>query len=198
MNGPSIQDEAREDLLAFLSGTSNAGYNPASGEITGILKTMEDEMTKSLADITTDEDSAKGSYQEVMTAKNKQIQALTKAIESKSKRVGDLGVEIAMMRNDLDDTKEALAEDQKFLADLKKNCGTKEDEWDEIQKMRAQEQVAIAETIKILNDDDALELFKKTLPSPSLLQLENRNKDLRAQALAALKKMNAGSPGPRG
>jgi len=56
--------------------------------------------------------------------------------------------------------------------------------------------VAIAETIKILNDDDALDLFKKTLPSPSLLQLENRNKDLRIQALAALKKMKdvAGSP----
>jgi len=56
--------------------------------------------------------------------------------------------------------------------------------------------VAIAETIKILNDDDALDLFKKTLPSPSLLQIANREKEVRAQALAALKKMRdpSGSP----
>merc|ERR1719262_870638 len=107
------------------------GYAPKSGEITGILKQLEDDMAKNVADITSDESEAKASYAELMTAKNKQIQALTKAIESKSKRVGDLGVEIAMMRNDLDDTKEALAEDKKFLADLKNNCGTKEDEWDE-------------------------------------------------------------------
>ena len=50
-------------------------------------------------------------------------------------------------------------------------------------KARSLELVAIAETIKILNDDDALDLFKKTLPSPSLLQIANREKEVRAQAL---------------
>merc|ERR1719321_1440411 len=80
--------------------------------------------------------------------------------------------------------------------ELKKSCATKATEYDERVKARSMELVAISETIKILNDDDALDLFKKTLPSPSLLQLENRNKDLRAQALAALKKMKdpSGSP----
>merc|ERR1719420_2503187 len=73
--------------------------------------------------------------------------------------------------------------------ELKKSCSTKATEYDERVKARSLELVAIAETIKILNDDDALDLFKKTLPSPSLLQLANRNKDLRTQALAALKKM---------
>merc|ERR1719375_1479399 len=60
--------------------------------------------------------------------------------------------------------------------ELKKSCSTKATEYDERVKARSLELVAIAETIKILNDDDALDLFKKTLPSPSLLQLENRNK----------------------
>merc|ERR1719375_2542434 len=78
--------------------------------------------------------------------------------------------------------------------ELKKSCSSKATEYDERVKARSLELVAIAETIKILNDDDALDLFKKTLPSPSLLQLENRNKDLRTQALAALKKMKEGSP----
>ena len=48
----------------------------------------------------------------------------------------------------------------------------KKAEWAETCKMRGLELVAIADTIKILNDDDALELFKKTLPTPSLLQLQ--------------------------
>jgi chromosome segregation ATPase len=163
MNGPNMEDTDRQELIAFLSGEQSMGYVPKSGEIVGILKQMEDEMTKSLEEITADEDSAKASYSDLLTAKKKQIESLTEAIESKSKRVGNLAVEIAMMQNDLEDTSQALAQDQKFLQDLSKNCATKEQEWDEIQAMRAQELVALAETIKILNDDDALELFKKNI-----------------------------------
>merc|ERR1711920_259885 len=73
----------------------------------------------------------------------------------------------------MDDTAKALAEDKKFLAELEKDCGTKEGEWNE--------------TIKILNDDDALDLFKKTLPSPSLLQTQTTLEDVKQRALAALK-----------
>merc|ERR1719375_1789415 len=92
-----------------------------------------------------------------------------------------------MMKNDLTDSEEALIEDKKFLADLEKNCATKTKEWDEICKMRSMELQAIAETIKILNDDDALELFKKTLPSPSLLQLRSSVDSVRRKAIKELK-----------
>ena len=47
------------------------------------------------------------------------------------------------------------------------------------------EKVAIAETVKILNDDDALDLFKKALPSPAFLQMAS-SRDVRDEALAAL------------
>lgn len=40
----------------------------------------------------------------------------------------------------------------------------------------------ISEVIQILNNDDALELFKKTLPSPSLLQLQVSSKEVLQQA----------------
>merc|ERR1719454_1521657 len=53
--------------------------------------------------------------------------------------------------------------------------------------MRAEEILAISETIKILNDDDALDLFKKTLPSPSLLQTQIAAKQVRVEALQALR-----------
>jgi chromosome segregation ATPase len=198
LNGPNMEDADRQELLSFLSGKQDSDYMPKSGEITGILKTMEDEMSKTLADITADEDSAVASFKELMAAKTKEIESLTKAIETKSKRVGELAVELVMMKNDLDDTQTALMEDQKFARDLEKNCATKEKEWDEICAERAQELVALAETIKILNDDDALEMFKKTLPSASsaagFLQLAVDRDALRNKALAVIVKMTKSNP----
>merc|ERR1719426_310256 len=96
------------------------------------------------------------------------------------------------MKEDVDDTTASFMEDQKFLADLDKNCAQKEKEWAERQKTRQEELLAIADTIKILNDDDALELFKKTLPSTSLLQLKNNAKTSKQRALVALQQANQG------
>jgi septal ring factor EnvC (AmiA/AmiB activator) len=53
--------------------------------------------------------------------------------------------------------------------------------------------VALADTIKILNDDEALELFKKTLPSSSLLQTRVSSVQARTSAIRAL----SASHGPR-
>merc|ERR1719379_352863 len=103
-------------------------------------------------------------------------------------RIGELGVAIAQMKADLGDTAEALEEDKKFLADLEKNCKTKQAEWDEIVKTRNEELQALADTIKVLNDDDALELFKKTLPSASasFMQMAVSSKVMRQRALDAI------------
>merc|ERR1712032_604194 len=64
----------------------------------------------------------------------------------------------------------------------------KEKEWTVRSKTRAEEIVALSDTIKILNSDDALELFKKTLPSASasLVQVERSTNSLRARALAMI------------
>jgi len=81
-------------------------------------------------------------------------------------------------------------EDKKLLAELEKGCATKDAEYEERVKTRNEELLALAETIKILNDDDALELFKKTLPAPSLAQLKVSSAATRKQALKLLE----GSP----
>jgi septal ring factor EnvC (AmiA/AmiB activator) len=51
--------------------------------------------------------------------------------------------------------------------------------------------VALAETIKVLNDDDALELFKKTLPTPgaSFVQVEQSSQAVKERAAAVLNSM---------
>merc|ERR1719510_874873 len=160
-----LPDETRQELLAFLSARNSEEYEPQSGQILGILKQMEEEMDKALADARAAEEEAIKSYDALMEAKTKEVDALTAQIEKEQTRIGDLGVEVAGMENDLEDTTTSLAEDKKFIEELAENCKKKEKEWAGIQKLRQEELVALTDTIKILNDDDALELFKKTLPS---------------------------------
>merc|ERR1719191_1699702 len=185
----------REMLTSFLTQGQgeSSGYAPASGQITGILKQMIDTMEKNLATATDEENAAIKDFNGLVAAKTKEINALTKEVESKTSRIGELGVELVTMKEDLDDTTKSLIEDQAFLKDLEKNCKTKEAEWAARCKVRAEELLAIADTIKLLNDDDALELFKKTLPTPSLLQLKTNAQAMKKRALVALQNADMGA-----
>jgi len=176
-----------EEVTAFLSQSTE--YAPQSGEILGILKQMGDTMAATLADATATEEGAIATYNGLIAAKKKEVEALTATVESKTAQIGELGVALVQMKDDLSDTQAALLEDKKFLAELEKGCANKASEWEERSKTRSAEIVAIADTIKVLNDDDALELFKKTLPSSSasLIQLQQGMSTLQTRALAVLR-----------
>jgi hypothetical protein len=103
------------DLLSnYLQGGEQ---EPSSGEILGIMKQMHEELSKDLADMVADEDGAIADHESLVTAKKKEIKANTKAIEVKTGRKGELAVELTKLKNDLDDTKESLAEDGQFRND---------------------------------------------------------------------------------
>merc|ERR1712194_660064 len=124
-------------------------------------------------------------------AKKKEISTLQKQIETEMTRIGNLGVSIAEMQNDQEDTEQALSEDQKFKLELKQSCATKSQDWEVTQKTRQEELLALAETIRVLNDDDALELFKKTLPSASFVQVQESTSAMKAKALEILRSANS-------
>merc|ERR1719199_663483 len=183
-----LADVDRDAVMAFLQGGS-ADEATSKGQIDGILKQMLDTMVADLKDATAEEEGSIKNYDGLIAANNKQIEAATAAIEEKSVRVGEVAVQVAEMKGDLKDTEKALIDDKKFLADLQKNCGTKEAEWAKIKKMRGEEIIALADTIKILNDDDALEMFKKTLPgsASSLLQVSSKTAEMKKRALAMIR-----------
>jgi len=181
----------RSVITEFLS--ASQGYAPASGEIVGILKQLKEDMEGDLSDTTKAEDAAIAEFEGLVAAKEKEIAAATEAIEAKTARSGEVAVQIVNLKNDLEDTKDSLDDDTKFLMELKKNCASEGSEYEERKALRSEELVAISETIKILNDDDALDLFKKTLPSPSLIQVTRSNEDVRKEALRALH----GASGPQ-
>jgi chromosome segregation ATPase len=65
--------------------------------------------------------------------------------------------------DDIEDTTGEMKETEAFVANLASQCALKKKEWAERCAMRAEEIAAVSQAIKILNDDDALDLFKKTL-----------------------------------
>merc|ERR1719195_223985 len=97
----------RDELSSFLS--ASTGYAPASGQIVGILKQMKDTMSAELTDATAAEEAAVKDFDALVAAKEKQINALTKAVEDKTTRLGDGGVKLSEMKEDLEDTAESLA-----------------------------------------------------------------------------------------
>merc|ERR1719183_787456 len=118
MEKAEMSDKARSQLLAFLAGSNSQGYAPASGEIVGILKQMGDTMAKDLKDAMKAEKEAVQTYDGLMSAKTKEVATLQKQIEAELKRVGELEVATTDAKNDLEETQDALAADEKFLAEL--------------------------------------------------------------------------------
>merc|ERR550537_2140812 len=153
----------RQSATAFLE--ENSDYAPQSGQIVGILKAMKDDMEAELKEAVEDEEKAIAGYGDLKASKEKEIEMATEAIETKMGRAGELAVSVVQTKDALEDETEEAAETTKFLATLEKDCATKEKEMAERTKMRNMEITAISEAIGILNDDDALDVFKKALPS---------------------------------
>merc|ERR1719271_2411203 len=76
------------------------------------------------------------------------------------------------------DSENALSADQAFLKDLKERCSVSDGEWEKRSAVRAKEISAVGEAIGILTDDDAHDLFHKSL---SFLQLSSARRVLLRQ-----------------
>ena len=79
-------------------------------------------------------------------------------------RKGDLGVEVENLKGDVAETKRSLAADETLAAKLAESWDSQSSEWGERRKSRAEEILAIHETINLTNNDDAL-------TGPSLVQV---------------------------
>merc|ERR1719265_3115704 len=95
-----LDDFQREGVMDLLQGKESA---QSSGEITGMLKAMLEELEGDLATATKEEATAATGFEELSTAKSAEIASATSAIESKTKRAGEVAVEIVQTRDDKED-----------------------------------------------------------------------------------------------
>merc|ERR1719301_370657 len=122
---------------------------------------MEAELKEAIAS----EEKSIAGFTDLKASKEKEIEMATEAIETKMGRAGEIAVSVVQSKDAFEDATEEKADAEKFLATLESECATKEKEMAESASLRAQEIAAISEAIGILNDDDALDVFKKAMPS---------------------------------
>jgi len=160
-------------------------YAPQSGEIFGILNQMKESFEANLAETQKDEASNVKAYEQLKAAKEDEIVAGQEQSETKTQELADTDEKLAQAKEDLDDTKASLTEDEAFLLMLKEKCAGTDAEWEERQKTRQLEMEACSKALAVLSSDEAHDLFTKTF-NPALVQVEESS--LRRNAAAKVLK----------
>jgi len=152
------------------------------GEVNAYIRQIEETSEENWRQEVADDTKGAGLFDSVKSSKTKSIKTVLDMVTKKQKKIGDLKVEIVNMKHMMKGGAKALAEDKKMLAELKKDCPQRASEQDEKKALRADELKALDDTIKMLNDDDALDLFGKTIKQPSLLQFNTAHEQAREKA----------------
>jgi len=173
----------RQRVLAFIDSRDGDADSPGTSQIIGILKGMKDEMEKGKAEMEQREKGAGEGFSQLKAAKDQELAASSTSIEKKERGSGELAVSISQNTDSLEDAQAELDDNTKFLSSLKTQCAARKQEWGARTQMRTDEVAAISEAIKILNDDDALEVFKKSVPSAAMMQTQQPTPSPRVAAM---------------
>merc|ERR1712039_734840 len=158
--------QAPEDYFDA-SPTFKQSYAPQSGEIFGILRQMKETFEANLSDAQKEEMANQKAYEDLKAAKEAEIAAGQSQIDTKTQELADTDEKLAQAKEDIEDTRNSLAADEKFLMMLKEKCQMTDKEWEERQKTRQLEMEAVSKALAILSGDDAHDLFTKTF-NPAL------------------------------
>merc|ERR1719482_1508638 len=82
-------------------------------------------------------------------------------VDTKTVELAEAKQHAAQGKEDLADSRAQLSADKEFLSNLALKCDNAEKEYNDRVKVRNEELTAVAETIAILNDDDAKDQFNK-------------------------------------
>merc|ERR1740117_111573 len=95
---------------------------PASGEIFGILKQMKETFETNLANSQKEEMQSQKDFEDLKAAKEAEIAAGQDLTDTKSGELATTDEKNAQSKENLEDTRDTLAADTSFLADLKDRC----------------------------------------------------------------------------
>jgi len=179
-------DEAKTNLVqAPMGAVAAKSYNARSGQIFGMLKEMKDEFNRKLDTAEKEEQMARETFAKLKKALLEQIAAATEAKNQKSSELATTNLNLANAKQDLTNTREALDEDTKFLANLRERCTAADKEYNARQKTRGQEVVALNEAIGILSEDSFRETANKVV---NFIELTSKQ-GARYNAAAAIRAM---------
>jgi len=176
-----ITPTERRKISSFIQESASAKYAPQSGEIFGILEQMKESFEANLAELQKEEAANVKAFGELKAAKEEEISAGQDQIDAKTQENADADEKLAQNKEDLEDTKKTLGEDEAFLAMLKETCSSTDAEWEERTKTRQLEMEACSKALALLTSDEAHDLFTKTF-NPALVQVSEHSERQSAAA----------------
>jgi len=169
----------RGTSTAFLQAPFTGTYTSQSAEVMGILKNMRDTFEKNLEEARRVEAASEKAYNEFMELKEKAFKEMEASYEEKQKSLGGNDGLLATYKKQLIISEKQKADDEEFLDKLLPMCAEKAKGYANRKLLRANEEVAIAEAISILNSDAAFATFgtvdatsKGKMP-PAFIQLRS-------------------------
>merc|ERR1719359_1127931 len=149
-------------------------------------------MESNLSTSQKEELASQKAYEDLKAAKEEEIAAGQAQIDTKTQELATTDEKLAMAKQNIEDTKAGLTEDEQFLMMLKEKCQGSDQEYEERQKTRAMEIEAVSKALAFLTSDDARDLFSKTF-NPALLQKKSTTSNRQVEAsklLAGIAKKN--------
>merc|ERR1719183_3207616 len=168
--------------------TFKQSYAPQSGAIFGILKQMKETFESNLSSSQKEEMQSQQAYDDLKAAKELEIKAGSDQKDTKTQELADTDEKLAQAKQDLEDTRNSLAADQKFLMNLKETCQMTDQEFEERTKTRAEETKAVSEALAILSSDDAHDTFTSTFNFIQVSRATQSKRDKAEKILYAVAK----------
>jgi len=183
----SLSHSEKTAVASFLQAqpSSDGSYAPASGQIFGILSQMKETFETNLAATQKDENANQALFEEVKAAKDAELAAGRKQIDTKTEELATTDEKNAEAKQSVKDTKATLAADEEFLAMLKETCSRMDAEWEARQKTRSMEMEACSKALAVLTSDEAHDMFAKTF---NFMQTGSKSLSTRRSRAAAVLK----------
>jgi hypothetical protein len=181
----SLTSTEQKVVTSFIQAqpSSDGSYTPASGQIFGILSQMKETFETNLAATQKDENANQGLFEAVKSAKDAEISAGQKQIDTKTEELATTDEKNAEAKQTVKDTTVTLAADEEFLAMLKDTCSRMDSEWEARQKTRSMEMEACSKALSVLTSDEAHDMFAKTF---NFMQTQSKSHSMRRSHAAAV------------
>merc|ERR1719313_636638 len=154
-----LAPQQRRTLASFLAQPAQS----KTAEIFAILKQMKETFETNLSAEQKEEMAAQSEFNQLKGAKTREIKAAKAQTLDKTSLLAETDEAMATAKHDLEQTRNGLTADQKFLVDLESRCEAGDADYSERSKLRAVEIAAVSEALSILSGDESRDLFTSTL-----------------------------------
>lgn len=174
-SSPVMPVEARHALVALLATVQSPnldveapeayGYESQSDGVIKMLEELRVRFRSEKTDLEKEEMSNKAAYEQIMQRLTDQIELGEQEVSQRTKFRAQRKEDLAEDTGDLKETKMIKAEDEKYLEELNALCHSKSQQFEDRQKLRAEEIEALSQAIDIIGSQAVKGSGEKHLPS---------------------------------